>query len=558
MSGTSRWLVSVGRPVLSPLGWAIAWRHVDQILAIALLICPLAWLAGWTEAAGPDLSPGAMAALLIGLALAKALARYLEQFTGHRVAFQALELLRQELYRALSARATAIRRSEGSGDVLVRATKDIDRIEVFFAHTLPPLVTAVTVPLGCVLATGLMTDWAAAAVLGLGCLSAGVLVPALGARAAAASARRAGEQRGRLAQHLTDSVQGAPELLGYGRVADRLRQTDALMAEGPAARDLDTLRAATRIVVAPITLLALVLLTHRHADPVTTAVVAGMAWRALAAVDPVAGFTDTLPTTMAAARRVHRLASASPHPPAPTTPIHPAPGALGVRWAQVTHEYPDSRLDPALSGIELEVTPGAHVCLIGTSGSGKTTLLELAARFDDPTTGRVLIGGVDARSIDPIQLRDRVQFLPQEAVLFDMTVAENLRLGCPEASDDELWTALSTAALSEVVAALPQGLDTPLGEHGARLSGGEHQRLCLARALVRRPDLLLADEFTSHLDPELADTVRANLRRDHPGMTIVESSHTLAGIQEVDEVIVVESGRLRPDLLEVWTARAAE
>lgn len=556
---TTRWLCGVTRPVLGWLMATIVWRHVDQLLGIALLVLPLAWLA---SASGvhpwPGLTPGAMTAVVVGLAAGKAAARYLEQFTGHRVAFRALELLRQELYRALSMRATMVRRAEGSGDVLVRATRDVDRIEVFFAHTVPPLVTAVTVPVICTVAVALRVGWVAAAVLAVGAVVAGVLVPAIGRRTARAVAKRAGEHRGRLAQHLTDSVQGAPELLGYGRVDDRLRETDEVMTQQPATSAVDAWRGAARTMVAPLVLLAVTLATRVHADPVTTAVVAALSWRAVMAVDPVAAFTDTLPTTMAAARRVHRLAIATPHPPVPTRPVPLPEGPLAVCWDQVTYRHPGSRRDPALEEVDVTVTAGSHVCLIGTSGSGKSTMLELAARFDDPTSGRMLIAGVDLRSVDPVELHRRVQFLPQQEVLFDLSVAENLRLGCPDASLERLWAALSTAGLADVVAALPQGLDTPLGEHGSRLSGGERQRLCLARALVHCPDLLLADEFTSHLDPALAHTVRSRLRRDHPRMTIVETTHTLAGITTADQVVVVEAGRLRPDLLETWETRAEQ
>ncbi len=564
------WLLRVSRPVLRPLGAAVLFRHLDQICAVALLsICAAAVTGIAARFAGATVSHllvtsmTELVVVLVILSAAKGLFRYLEQFCGHLVAFKALELLRIELYQTLVPQATVIRRQRGSGDVLVRATKDIDRIEVFFAHTFPPATTAVTIPIAGVGAIAAAGDWRIAAFVAMMLLLSGTLIPRIGGRQQRITAEQIARVRGRLAQHVTDSVQGITEVTGYGHVPDRLaamehidEQIISLSTSGVAAW-----RDSLRLGIQQLTLIMTAWLgTTSHLDPVLVAAITAISWRCFDATAPLVGFADELPTTMAAAARVHALATAPAHPPAVADPLPLPLGALSVHWQQLSHTHSSRTVtrEPALVDVDIEIPGGEHACLVGTSGSGKSTLLELALRFDDPSNGQVIVGGVDLRRTNPADLHTRAQLVSQSSFLFNTGIRDNLTLGLGYVPDSRLWEVLDIASIADEVRELPHGLDTRIGEHATTLSGGQRQRIALARALLHSPDLLLLDEFTAHLDPDLADRVRNNLRCALPDTTIIEATHTMRGLADADRVIVLERGHVRPDLVEDFLRRAEQ
>jgi ABC-type multidrug transport system fused ATPase/permease subunit len=216
--------------------------------------------------------------------------------------------------------------------------------------------------------------------------------------------------------------------------------------------------------------------------------------------------------------------------------------APAVRFADVAFAYPGS-LEPAVAGVTWTIPAGTHAAIVGVSGSGKSTLTSLLARVWDPQSGSVHLDGVDLRSLPLEEVRRRVAIVNQRPFVFGRSVRENLVLGAPDATDEEIAAALHVAALEEVVASLPQGLETPLRERGARLSGGQLQRLALARAVITDPEVLVLDESTGALDPATEHTVRERLgvwageRR-----TIVEVTHRVDQVVEVDRVLVLDRG----------------
>ena len=189
------------------------------------------------------------------------------------------------------------------------------------------------------------------------------------------------------------------------------------------------------------------------------------------------------------------------------------------------------------------VPRGRHVAIVGVSGSGKSTLTSLLARVWDPADGAVLLGGVDVRRLPLAEVRRRIAIVDQRPFVFGRSVRENLLLGAPDASEEELARALHVAALDEVVSSLPQGLDTPLRERGSRLSGGQLQRLAIARALVTDPDVLVLDESTGALDAATERTVRERLAQWRDGRrTIVEVTHRVDQVRAADRVLVLDRG----------------
>ena len=230
------------------------------------------------------------------------------------------------------------------------------------------------------------------------------------------------------------------------------------------------------------------------------------------------------------------------------TPEHPLrfpePAEGRVAFEHVLFHYPSRPDTPALDDFTLAVEPGEVVALVGPSGAGKTTVFQLLLRFYDPSSGRIVIDGVDARAADPRELRRRVAVVAQDPVIFASSVADNVRYGRPEAGDDEVREALAMANALDFVARLPDGLGSSLGERGVKLSGGQRQRIAIARAILADRAILLLDEATSSLDAESEKAVQLALDRLMHGRTTLVIAHRLATVKSSNRIIVMDHGRI--------------
>ena len=197
-----------------------------------------------------------------------------------------------------------------------------------------------------------------------------------------------------------------------------------------------------------------------------------------------------------------------------------------------------------LRGVSLRIAPGSMTALIGESGSGKTTLVRLIARFFDVSQGSVLVGGVDVRQMSGAQLAGQISQIFQDSYLFTGSIADNIRIGKPDASDAEVMEAAQQAGVAEIIARLPQGLDTPVGEGGARLSGGERQRIAIARALIKDAPILLVDEATAALDAENQAAIAKALARLRGRRTLIVIAHQLSTVAMADQIVVLEGGQV--------------
>ena len=246
-----------------------------------------------------------------------------------------------------------------------------------------------------------------------------------------------------------------------------------------------------------------------------------------------------------AAQRLAELLAEQPEIAAPPAPVVLPITTMGaLRFEDVRFHYPTRPEIAALNGFSLDILPGETVAVVGPSGAGKSTLFQLAERFYDPDAGRVLIDGVDLREADPSAIRNRIAMVPQETVIFGASARDNLRYGHWAATDEELWAAAEVANAADFLRALPEGLDTFLGEGGARLSGGQRQRLTIARALLRDAPILLLDEATSALDAESERLVQQALDRLMEGRTTLVIAHRLATIRQAQRIIVMDGGRI--------------
>ncbi|MFF4948333.1 ABC transporter ATP-binding protein [Streptomyces chattanoogensis] len=250
-----------------------------------------------------------------------------------------------------------------------------------------------------------------------------------------------------------------------------------------------------------------------------------------------------MPRARVSAERIQEVLVAEPSVAAPREPVRavPAAGQLSLRGAGF--RYPGAK-EPVLRGIDLSVEPGETVAVLGSTGSGKTTLLNLVLRHFDATDGSVHVGGVDVRTLDAEVLRRTVGFVPQRPYLFSGTVASNLRFGDPGATDDELWHVLEIAQARDFVQLLPGGLNAPITQGGTNVSGGQRQRLAIARTLLRRPDIYLFDDCFSALDYATDAALRAALEPEISGATVVTVAQRVSTVRRARRILVLDAGRV--------------
>ena len=548
-----RWLLGVTRPVLPPLLASTLCRIIDALSGVALFALG-AYAVASTGLAMVNKSPvpamWPVLTVMAGLSLLKAALRYVEQFLGHLVAFKALELLRGQIFRSLIPRSPRVGTTSRSGDLLSRATKDVDRIEVFFAHTLAPAVSAVITPIVVLTAIGLKVSWPVAlTVLPLVVLQL-FIVPRLGSGASLEASRSASALRADLTQHVTDTIQGMSEVVGYGRGQERLDEMARIDAEITGASRPTGQWAAVRrgvnqlaSLIAPIVVVMIGSMLPATGSGAGVPLLAAAAAAVLRMTETVRGVEElagALNASFASAERVWGVVNA---------PVEVRDGAQEltsgisheVLWQDVSYSY-SSTAAQAVRGVSLRARAGKWTCIVGASGSGKSTLAQLAVRFDEPTSGRILIDGQDVADLRALSLYQEIGMVDQRVHLMRATIADNVRLAAPSASEAQVLRACRAACIDEDIEALEDGYDTLVGERGQSLSGGQRQRLALARALLARPGVLILDEFTSHLDPDLDERVRIGVRTYLPQATIIEITHRLQWSEQADHVVVMDAG----------------
>jgi ATP-binding cassette, subfamily B, multidrug efflux pump len=247
------------------------------------------------------------------------------------------------------------------------------------------------------------------------------------------------------------------------------------------------------------------------------------------------------PRAAVSAERIEEVLTTRPSVVPPAQPVREQRRPGTVEFQDVSFAYPGAE-EPVLHDIRFRTKPGETTAVIGSTGSGKTTLVNLVARLFDATAGTVLVGGVDVKELDPDVLWGRIGLVPQRAYLFSGTVASNLRFGRPDATDEDLWTALEVADASGFVIAMG-GLDAPISQGGANVSGGQRQRLSIARALARRPDVYIFDDSFSALDLATDARVRAGLRPYTTGSAVLTVAQRVSTIMDADRIIVLDDGR---------------
>ncbi|MEU8623747.1 thiol reductant ABC exporter subunit CydD [Streptomyces sp. NPDC048669] len=530
-------------------------------LALALLLGSLALgsavglmaVSGWLISRASEQPPVLYLMVAVtatrAFGIGRAVFRYAERLVSHDAVLRMLAELRVAVYRGLERIAPAGLRRTRRGDLLSRLVADVDALQDYWLRWLLPAGTAVVVGAAAAGFTGWLLP-EAGAVLAAGLLLAGVGVPLVSGACARHAERRLAPARADLATRITDLLGGTAELTVAGALPGRSARTRE--ADGVLTRIASRAATATALggglcaLIAGLTVVAAALVAL---PAVADGRLAGVEL-AVVVLTPLAAFEAVtgLPLAVQYRQRVRRSAERvyevldAPVPVCePATPAEAPASPFPLEVRGLSARYAGARQD-ALDSVDLTLEAGRRIAVVGPSGSGKTTLAQVLLRFLDARAGTYRIGGVEASALDGDTVRRFVGLCAQDAHIFDSSIRENLRLARTGATDAELRDALARARLLDWAEALPAGLDTLVGEHGARLSGGQRQRLALARALLADFPVLVLDEPAEHLDLPTADAMTADLLAATRGRTTVLITHRLEGLDAVDEVVVLDAG----------------
>jgi ATP-binding cassette subfamily C protein CydD len=529
---------------LAVLGALAGVLIIGQATALATLLA---------AAAHGRLDRTALAAFVIAAAL-RAGQAWGQGVVAARAAATVKAELRGQLLAAVGRSGPTWLSGQRAGEIATLTGRGLDALDPYFTGYLPQLVLTVTVPVA-VLVRLAFADWSSALIIALTLPLIPIFAALVGWQAQAATQRQ-WQRLSLLGGHFLDMVTGLSTLRVFGRARAQV-QTVRRMADGHRVATMKTLRIAflSGLVLELVATISVALV----AVPIGLRLLDGGLTLATALLVLLLAPEAYLPLRAAGARfhasmegltalnHAFELLDQAPlaEVPGPAAEVPATAGTvLGggpIRLAGVSVAYERT---VALTDVSLEISPGERVAVIGPSGAGKSTLLALLLRFLTPTSGQVLIGDVDLASVDLARWRSQIAWVPQRPHLFASSLADNIRLGHPAASDEAVAAAVRAAHLDEVVAQLPEGLETVLGERGHGLSSGQRQRVALARAFLRDAPLVLLDEPTARLDGASEEAVLDATRRLLTGRTAVLVAHRPALLANVDRVLRVADGRV--------------
>jgi ATP-binding cassette subfamily C protein CydCD len=502
----------------------------------------LAQVAGWMQ-------------LILAIIATRGLFTWLNEAASNSVAVRIKNDLRRELLSHILALGPAYSRGQRTGDLTTAATEGIEALDAYYSQYLPQLLISTLVPVSILLIIFPLDPLS-----GLVLLFTAPLIPffmyMIGKGAEAVTGRQY-ETLSRLSAHFLDSLQGLTTLKLFGQsqaqvrniaaVSDQFRKTTlrVLQITFLSALALELLSTLSTAIIAVEVGLRLLYARMEFQQALFIIVLAPEFYLPLRMLG--LRFHASMSGTSAARRIYEILDSPLPYSEPVLAQIqaveNPNVPFTTLRLSDLSHIYPNESL-PALDHINLEIRAGEHIALVGRSGAGKTTLANLLLRFFDPQEGEILLNDQPLKNIPVAEWRRQIAWVPQDPWLWHDSLAANLRLGKPDATDQELAEAARLAHLDEFIESLPQKFETHIGEAGARLSSGQAQRLALARAFLKNAPLLLLDEPTSNLDPETETLLEESTRRLMQGRTVITIAHRLNTVFKANRIIVLEAGQI--------------
>lgn len=538
-------LLRVAAPVKGTLAVSTLASIVGNLAQMGIMgfgVLLLLRCVGWVDG-----SPWLFGGLMALSALLIVLGRYVEGVVSHAGAYQLLASMRVTLFEKIRALAPACLMDRQKGDILNIAVSDIETVEFFFAHTIGPLFTVVILP--CVtLGLALWFHPLFAAALLPVYLAVSVVFPLVAVKAGRGVGLRYRVRLGELKSLVLESVYGLKDIQIFGFGPAKLSQVEEKNREiNKAAHGLtlhrQTVSSAPTFFVYLARIIVIAVASYLAAQgsphPVGTVILSFVAAASFSSTQSLTMVVSSLLETYAAAERLFQIEDT---PPQVTEPVHPQVCGFirEIGFDQVGFSYGGN---PVLRDFSLTLSRREKVGVMGESGVGKSTVLRLLLRFWNPQQGQITVNGIPIQEISLNELRQRIALLEQETFLTSGTLGENIALGKPDATREEIREAARRAGLADFIETLPHGYDTPMGEMGARLSGGERQRVGIARVLLMDPDVIVMDEPTSSLDvlheKELLQTLEEACR-DKLLLLVSHRPSTLTGC---GRIVRLEQGR---------------
>jgi ATP-binding cassette subfamily C protein CydC len=520
------------------------WLAAGLIISLAALACGVALMAVSGAMIGTAVAAGVLVApiALRGLGAGRVGLRYLERLVTHAATFRALADLRVWFFRHLARTAAGGLGFRHAGDVLARLVGDVEALDGLYLRILVPLAGAVLLLPVLLLVIGRHAAGLAAAVAVL-FATAALLLPWLAARAAADSGTRLAATSSSLRIAALDALTGLREVRAFGAegrmiAAVQAREAALLSAQHDLARRT-ALAGAGAFLCGQAAIFAVLLAAGTN--PVGAIVAAFLVTASFEAVGGLPRAGALAGHAAAAARRVLEAAEAPVTVPDPARPA-PLPAGFSLRFEAVHYRWAPDR-PPVFDGLTLEIPEATRVAVLGPSGAGKSTLAAMALKVVAPQQGRIRLGGIDLATLTAAEVHARFAWLSQATHLFDDTVRANLLLARPGADEAALWQALDAARIGDVVRALPDKLDTWVGEGGTQFSGGQGRRLALARTLLSQAPILVLDEPCAGLDAETERAFLATLNEVAEGRTLLLIAHRLTGVERLDRIWRLSGGK---------------
>lgn len=542
-------LLKLVAPAAPSMGLALLCTILTVTANIGLLATSALLIA--SAALHPPLA--ALAVAITGVrffGISRAVFRYAERYIAHSATFQILASLRVWFYSCLEPLAPARLGHYKSGDLLSRLTADIDTLQYFYLRVLGPPLAALVILLA-------MAWWLScfAPVLSLLLVAAfvlaGVVVPYCVRQSGKASSPALLAGRAKLKAVVVDTLEGIAELAAFRQIRRQQEQVAAIERElnhwksktamvGALTESLNSLIMNSTVWGALV--LTAPLVAAGRLESIYLAVLLLAIQASFEAIQPLPLAAYYLAESIAAAQRLFALAGSEPAVHDSSTAV-PVPDSFALSFSHVDFTYP-GEVRPALRDISISLPAGKRLAIVGANGAGKTTLTSLLLRFWDYKNGSIQLGGHELREYPAEVVRRYFAVVSQQTHLFHASIADNIRLARPEAVQEEVIAAAQYAAIHEFIHALPQGYESLAGNNGKAISGGQRQRLSIARALLKNAPILILDEPTVGLDAVTAQEVMAVIADLMKGRTTILVTHTLTGLQLMDEIIVLDQGQI--------------
>lgn len=490
---------------------------------------------------------GILTALIV-LAVARGVLRYLEQMSGHYIAFKLLALLRDKVFSSLRRLAFVKLQDKQAGQLVSLVTNDIELLEVFYAHTIAPIMIAFFTSAILLLVFAQLSSWFVLVALAA-YLTVGVILPIITTKLAREDGRRYRELVGEMNDFFLDSVRGMKEIQLFGYAKQRLDEIQQRSQKIDTAferiKDQEAkVRVYTEVAVSAFNIImlftGLILFSLDKIDFAAFLIGVILLMSSYGPVIALSNLSSNLLQTLASGERVLSLLAEEPE-------LKDVESAVDLK--EVSHidvenlnfAYGEEQI---LSDVSLSVKKGEILGIHGRSGSGKSTLLKLLMRFYDPKSGSIKINGETLPNINTRSLRDNMAYITQQTYIFNETIEENIRLARRDATLEEIMEAAKKASIHDFILSLPQGYQTKMTELGGNLSDGEKQRIGIARAFLHNAPIILLDEPTSNLDSLNEAMILKSLLDVKAEKLIILVSHRQSTMAICDQVIGIENGRM--------------